>query len=66
VSNPIPSDLEARQALRRTLGQRQAVPALGHRFRRDLAAYLRSLDDARISQTLPVWLFWVFLGILQR
>jgi hypothetical protein len=50
----IPSDLGAWRELRRSLGRRQAVRALGRRFRRDPEAYLRSLEDTLINQALPV------------
>jgi hypothetical protein len=53
VSDLIPSDLAAWWELRRSLGRRRAVRARGRRFRRDFAAYLRSLEDALINQALP-------------
>jgi hypothetical protein len=53
VSDLIPSDLAAWRQLRRSLQRRQAVRALGRRFRRDPVAYLRSLEDALINQALP-------------
>jgi hypothetical protein len=53
VADLIPSDLAAWRDLRASLGRRQAVRALGRRFRRDPVAYLRSLEDALINQALP-------------
>lgn len=53
VPDLIPSDLTAWRALRRSLERRQAVRALGRRFRRDPVAYLQSLEDALINQALP-------------
>ena len=41
----VPSDLAAWRALRGSLERRQAVRTLGRRFRRDPAAYLRSLEE---------------------
>jgi len=52
VADLIPSDLAAWRELRRSLGRRRAVRALGHRFRRDPDAYLRSLEEALINQAL--------------
>jgi len=52
VSDLMPSDLTAWRELRRSLGRRQAVRALGSRFRRDPAAYLQSLEDAIINPIL--------------
>jgi hypothetical protein len=49
----VPSDLKAWRELRGSLERRQAVRTLGRRFRRDPAAYLRSLEEALIKQTLP-------------
>jgi hypothetical protein len=49
----VPSDLEAWRELRGSLERRQAVRTLGRRFRRDPVAYLRSLEDSLINQTLP-------------
>ena len=49
VADLIPSDLAAWSELRRSLGRRQAVRALGRRFRRDPAAYLRSLEVSLIN-----------------
>jgi hypothetical protein len=53
VGDLIPSDLAAWRDLRGGLERRQAVRTLGRRFRRDPAAYLRSLEEALINQTLP-------------
>jgi hypothetical protein len=53
VADLVPSDLSAWRDLRGRLGQRQAVRTLGRRFRRDPAAYLRSLEDSLINQALP-------------
>jgi hypothetical protein len=53
VADLVPSDLGAWRELRRSLGRRQAVRALGRRFRRDPEAYLRSLEDTLINQALP-------------
>ena len=49
----VPSDLAAWRELRGSLERRQAVRTLGRRFRRDPAAYLRSLEESLIKQTLP-------------
>jgi len=49
----VPSDLNAWRALRGSLQRRQAVRALGRRFRRDPVAYLRSLEESLIKQALP-------------
>jgi hypothetical protein len=49
----VPSDLKAWRELRGSLERRQAVRTLGRRFRRDPAAYLRSLEEALINRTLP-------------
>ena len=48
-----PPDLGAWRELRGSLERRQAVRALGRRFRRDPATYLRSLEDSLIKQALP-------------
>jgi hypothetical protein len=53
VSDLIASDLAAWRERRRLQGRRQAVRALGRRFCRDPEAYLQSLEDALINQTLP-------------
>ena len=49
----VPSDLKAWRGLRGSLERRQAVRTLGRRFRRDPAAYLRSLEESLIKLTLP-------------
>jgi hypothetical protein len=49
----VPSDLKAWRDLRGSLERRQAVRALGRRFRRDPVAYLRSLEESLIKQALP-------------
>ena len=49
----VPSDREAWRELRGSLERRQAVRTLGRRFRRDPAAYLRSLEESLIKQALP-------------
>jgi hypothetical protein len=49
----VPSDLLSWRDLRGRLERRQAVRTLGRRFRRDPAAYLKSLEDSLINQTLP-------------
>ena len=48
-----PSDLAAWRSSRAELGRRQEVRTWGHRFRRDPAAYLRSLDATLIKLALP-------------
>jgi hypothetical protein len=53
VADLIPSDLPAWRSLREALERRQAVRTLGRRFRRDPAAYLKSLEDALIKKVLP-------------
>jgi hypothetical protein len=53
VADRVPSDLSAWQDLRGSLERRRAVRTLGRRFRRDPAAYLKSLEDSLINQTLP-------------
>ena len=53
ASDLVPSDLKAWRALRGTLERRQAVRTMGRRFRRDPAAYLRSLEESLIKQALP-------------
>jgi hypothetical protein len=47
------SDLSAWRDLRGRLERRQAVRALGRRFRRDPAVYLRSLEESLINRALP-------------
>jgi hypothetical protein len=49
----IPSDVAAWRSLRGSLERRQAVRILGRRFRRDPDAYLRSLEQSLVKQTLP-------------
>jgi hypothetical protein len=53
ASDLVPTDLAAWRDLRGRLGRRQAARTLGRRFRRDPVAYLRSLEDSLINQTLP-------------
>ena len=53
----VPSDLKAWRGLRGSLERRQAVRTLGRRFRRDPAAYLRSLEESLIKQALPPSIF---------
>ena len=48
-----PTDLAAWRSLRGSLERRQAVRTLGRRFRRDPVAYLQSLEEALIKETLP-------------
>jgi hypothetical protein len=48
-----PSDPEAWRELRAGLERRQEIRAQGRRFRRDPTAYLRSLEDSLIKETLP-------------
>jgi len=49
----VPSDLSRWRDLRGRLERRQAVRTMGRRFRRDPVAYLRSLEESLINQTLP-------------
>jgi hypothetical protein len=49
----VPSDLQAWRDLRGSLERRQALRTLGRRFRRDPAAYLKSLEKSLINQALP-------------
>lgn len=49
----IPSDVAAWRSLRASLERRQAVRALGRRFRRDPDVYLRSLETSLINRILP-------------
>ena len=49
----IPSDLSSWRDLRKRLERRQKVRTLGRRFRKDPDAYLKSLEDSLINQTLP-------------
>jgi hypothetical protein len=53
VADLMPSDLARWRQLRGRLERRQALRTLGHRFRRDPAAYLKSLEDSFINQALP-------------
>jgi hypothetical protein len=53
ASDLIPSDVGAWRSLRASLERRQAVRALGRRFRRDPEAYLKSLEQILINQALP-------------
>jgi hypothetical protein len=53
VGDLVPTDLAAWRSLRGSLERRQAVRTLGRRFRRDPAAYLRSLEEILIKETLP-------------
>jgi hypothetical protein len=47
------SDQEAWRELRRSLERRQAARTQGRHFRRDPAAYLRSLEEMLIKSALP-------------
>jgi hypothetical protein len=53
VADLVPSDLERWRELRGSLDRRRVVRALGRRFRRNPAAYLRSLEEALIKKVLP-------------
>jgi hypothetical protein len=53
VADLIPIDVAAWRKVRQSLERRQATRTLGRRFRRDPQAYLRSLEDSLINQTLP-------------
>lgn len=53
VADLVPSDLSAWREPRGSLERRRAVRTLGRRFRRDPAAYLKSLEDSLINQDLP-------------
>ena len=53
IADLVPSDVAAWWDLRKSLERRQATRALGRRFRRDPQAYLRSLEESLINQTLP-------------
>jgi hypothetical protein len=53
VAELVPSDLSSWRDLRGRLERRRAVRTLGRRFRQDPTAYLRSLEDSLINQTLP-------------
>lgn len=48
-----PSDSASWRKLRGSLDRRRATRTLGRRFRRDPAAYLRSIEEALIKKTLP-------------
>jgi hypothetical protein len=48
-----PSDLKVWRDLRGSLERRQAIRAMGRRFRHDPVAYLRSLEDSLINPNLP-------------
>ena len=49
----VPLDLPAWRRLRHRLERRQAIRTAGRRFRRDPAAYLKSLEDSIINRALP-------------
>lgn len=49
----VPSELTRWRDLRGRLERRQAVRTQGRRFRQDPVAYLKSLEDSFINQTLP-------------
>jgi len=49
----VPADVAVWRELRQSLERRQATRALGRRFRRDPQAYLASLEEFVINQTLP-------------
>jgi hypothetical protein len=53
VADLVPADLSSWRELRGRLERRQAVRTMGGRFRRDPVAYLKSLEDSLIKQTLP-------------
>jgi hypothetical protein len=53
VTDQVPSDLSAWKDLRGGLERRQGMRTLGRRFRRDPAAYLRSLEESLIKAALP-------------
>ena len=53
VTDLVPTDLSAWRDLRGGLERRQGVRAQGRRFRRDPAAYLRSLEESLIKVALP-------------
>jgi hypothetical protein len=53
VADLVPSNLSRWRDLRGRLERRQAVRTLGRRFRHDPVAYLKSLEDSLINQTLP-------------
>lgn len=53
VADLVPSNLSAWKELRGSLERRQGMRTLGRRFRRDPAAYLRSLEESLIKADLP-------------
>jgi hypothetical protein len=53
VADLIPSNVSRWRDLRGRLERRQAVRTQGRRFRQDPVAYLKSLEDSLINQTLP-------------
>jgi hypothetical protein len=53
VGDLVPSDLRRWRDLRGRLERRQRVRTLGRRFRQNPVAYLKSLEDSLINQTLP-------------
>ena len=53
VADLIPANVAAWRELRQSLERRQATRALGRRFRRNPQAYLTSLEESLINQTLP-------------
>jgi hypothetical protein len=53
VEDLAPTDLGAWRSVRDSLERRRSVRALGRRFRRDPVAYLRSLEETLIKETLP-------------
>jgi hypothetical protein len=57
LADLIPSDHSTWRSHRGSLERRQAVQALGRRFRRDPAAYLKSLEDTLIKVILPPEIF---------
>jgi len=53
VADLVPADQAAWRSLRQRLARRQAVRTQGRRFRRDPAAYLRSLEESLIKGVVP-------------
>ncbi len=53
VGDLVPSAMADWRDLRGRLERRRTVRTLGRRFRKDPAAYLLSLEDSLINQTLP-------------
>jgi hypothetical protein len=53
VGDLAPTDLAAWRSLRESLERRRSVRVLGRRFRRDAVAYLQSLEEALIKESLP-------------